>query len=177
MDKKLKWEENNPFQIYNKYNFLFNIVIPILPVCALFYKTFFSSLIHHDTSVFCYLLLISGCNTHLRFGGTCVDLRANCPGGSEEFPSYSNYLGCNRVDRKCCGATQGNKTRVLSGCSVQLLQNNKLWMCWPECTEFSNEGGGFHTCIHVVVTIACIYDVCHKWLCYCRSKKIRRDYF
>jgi hypothetical protein len=47
------------------------------------------------------------CESNLRYGGACVDLRAACPTGSFEYSAYSNYVGCVRVDRKCCANSQG----------------------------------------------------------------------
>ncbi|XP_059156702.1 trypsin-4-like [Physella acuta] len=42
------------------------------------------------------------CSLRLRSGG-CVDKRTSCPYGTVEVPEFSNYVGCFRVDQKCCG--------------------------------------------------------------------------
>lgn len=42
------------------------------------------------------------CSGNLRYGGTCLSLKTPCPAGTFEYIPYSNYVGCVRVDQKCC---------------------------------------------------------------------------
>lgn len=55
------------------------------------------------------------CDTHLKYGGTCTDLRQVCPDGTLEYPPFSNYIGCNRVDQKCCAGNSQGQVRNQTG--------------------------------------------------------------